>query len=222
MQSLPRASILGILIALGLVLLGWALIPATNPVSVAGACAVLVVYGAAFYFVLPRVSPDVAKWARLFGLLAGGVFAAEILLEYALLPKDNTSWGIAEFGIVFALYFFASFWAAYRRHRLGTGVLTAVLSAMVSSLLWLIAVLAAFYLFRGTERQVQVFTAEGNYQDFTASGMANFDAWTMEDFLGAAFFHSMLGPAIAAFLGLIGGAIGRLVGRATESSFVHG
>ena len=222
MRLFRLVSILGVLVALGLVLLGWAMIPATNLLSVAGACAVLVVYGAAFYFVLPRVETDVAKWARLFGLLAGTVFAAEILLEYALLPKDNTSWGIAEFGIVFALYFFSSFWAAYRSHRLGTGVLTAVLSAMVSSLLWLIVVLAVFYLFRGTQRQVQVFTAEGNYQDFTRSGMASFDAWIMEDFLGGAFFHLILGPAIAAVLGVIGGAIGKLLGQATGRTLVHG
>ncbi len=212
-RAAKAALFFGVLVALGLVLLGWMLIPATNPLSVAGASAVLVVYGAAFYFVLPRVSADAAKWARLFGLLAGAVFAAEILLEYVLLPKDNTSWGIAEFGIVFALYFFSSFWVAHQSHRLGAAVLAAILSAMVSSLLWLIAVLAVFYIFRGTERQAQVFLAEGNYQDFTRSGMASFDTFIMEDLLGAAFFHLILGPAIAAILGVIGGTIGKLLAR---------
>ena len=221
-RMFKAVSLVGVVIAVGLVLLGWALIPATSPVSVAGVCAILIIYGAVFYFLLPRVSPDVAKWARLFGLLAGAVFAAEVLLEYALLPENNTSWGIAEFGLVFALYFFSSFWAAYRSHRLGTGVLTAVLSAMVSSLLWLIVVLAVFYVFRGSDRQAQVFLSEGNYEDFTRSRMASIETFIMEDFLGGAFFHLLLGPAIAALLGLLGGAIGKLVARAAKSSFVHG
>ena len=205
-----------VLIALALVLLGWALIPTTNPISVAGACAILIIYGLAFYFGVPRVGPEVVRWAGLFGPAAGAVFVAEILLEYAVLPKDNTSWGVVEFAAVFALYFLSSFWAAYRSHRLGAGVLTAILSAMLSSLLWLIAVLAVFYAFRGTTRQVQVVLAEGNYQDFAHSGMGAFDAFIMEDFLGGAFFHLLLGPAIAAILGIIGAAIGRLLGRTQE------
>ncbi len=37
----------------------------------------------------------------LFGVLAGVVFAGEILLEYILLPQDNTGMGLVEFGLVF-------------------------------------------------------------------------------------------------------------------------
>ena len=221
-RALRTLSLIGVCIALGLVLLGWALIRATNPLNLAGAGAILIIYGLVFYFGLSRLSPDVLKWAQLFGLLAGAVFIAEILLEYALLPTDNTSWGVVEFALVFALYFLSSFWAAYRNQSFRAGVLTVVPTAMLSSLLWLIAVLAVFYIFRGSERQAHVFLAEGNYQDFTRSGMASFDTFIMEDFLGAAFFHLMLGPAIAAVLGIIGGAIGKLVRQVTVKNSVHG
>jgi hypothetical protein len=80
---------------------------------------------------------------------------------------------------------------------------------MLSSLVWFIAVLACFYLFYGTERQAQVFRAEGNYEDFRRSGMADFATFIMEDFLGAGFFHLLLGPLVAAILASLGGILGR-------------
>src|SRR5512140_1027539 len=95
-RKFPRRLML-LLVALALVLLGWALIPATSLVSVAGAVVILVIYGLVFYFGIPRFSAEAVRWAGWFGVAAGAVFVAEVLLEYALLPKDNTSWGVVEF-----------------------------------------------------------------------------------------------------------------------------
>jgi hypothetical protein len=68
--------------------------------------------------------------------------------------------------------------------------------------------LGVFYLFYGTARQSQVFRAEGNYEDFQRSAMSDFNAFIMEDFLGATFFHLILEPLLASLLGIIGGLAG--------------
>ena len=57
-------------------------------------------------------------------------------------------------------------------------------------------------------RQDAVFRAEGNYDDFRRSGMTDFNAFIMEDFLGASFFHLLLGPLLAGVVGTIGGLVG--------------
>ena len=162
-----------------------------------------------YRFGLPKIHPEILHWTSLFGLLAGAVFVAEILLEYILLPKDNTNWGLIEFGGVFLIYFLSSVWASYHRDSVRSGVLSAMLTAMSSALVWLIVILITFYVFRGTERQAQVFRAEGNFTDFANSGMTDFNAFIMEDFLGAGFFHLLLGPILATLLGAIGGLLGK-------------
>ena len=91
----------------------------------------------------------------------------------------------------------------------GSGVLSAVVAALLSSLIWCIVTLAVFYLFYGSARQTLVFRAEGNYEDFQRSGMSDFNAFIMEDFLGATFFHLLLGPLLASLLGILGGLAGK-------------
>ena len=100
--------LLSVLLGLALVLLGWALIPTVSLPSVCGAGLILVIYGLVGIFVFPRFPPKVLSLVGIFGLLAGALFAGEIMLEYVFLPKDNTSWGYIEFGGVFAIYFLTS------------------------------------------------------------------------------------------------------------------
>jgi hypothetical protein len=199
----------GILLGFILVIFGWILIPTTSLLSIAGICLILVVYALVGYFAFPRIQPEILRLVVVFGFLAGIVFAGEILLEYALLPKDNTSWGLIEFGSVFALYFLGGLWATYKSKSIKEGTLAAILSAMFGSVIWLIFVLLTFYLFRGTMRQVFVFRAEGNFEDFARSGMKDFNTFVMEDFLGAGFFHLLLSPLFAALLGAIGSLLGK-------------
>ena len=181
--------------------------------SVIGICLILGIYGLVIYLGFPKVDPEVLRLAVIFGLIAGIIFVGETLLEYIFLPQDNTVWGLTEFGSVFFLYFLSSLWVAYHRNRIRSGVLSAVLSAMVSALIWLLAVLIVFYVFRGTVRQAHVFQVEGNYEDFANSGMTDFNAFIMEDFLGAGFFHLLLGPLLATILGVIGGLLGRGIAK---------
>ena len=202
-----------IIINICLVLLGKLFIPETNLLGIAGDCLILSIYGIVGYSVFPKNQDKVLRLAGLFGLICGVIFAAEILLEYAILPKDNTSWGLIEFGSVFALYLLASVISTYKNKSIKCGIITAVESALISSIMWMLFVFLTFYLFRGTARQEYVFRIEGNYDDFAHSGMTNFNTFIMEDFLGAGFFHLLIGPIIAALLGVIGGAIGKIILR---------
>jgi hypothetical protein len=205
--------LLGVLVGIILVLVGWRLVPSASLLSVSGVCLILLVYGLLGYFVFPRLRSEIHKLVGVFGLLAGAIFAGEIVLEYVFLPRDNTSWGYLEFGAVFAVYFLTSVLAAYRCKGLRYGLLAAVCNAMLSSLIWLIFILLTFYTFRGSTRQIQVLTAEGDYADFAQSGLHDFNTFVMEDFFGAGFYHLLLAPILAAILGTLGGLLGKGLAR---------
>ena len=211
---LQKSLLSGVLVALVLVFAGRLLVPATSFISTTAAAAILLAYGgiaASCPVRLHRRHPDILRWAIIFGLLAGAVFAGEIVLEYVLLPTDNSHYGMAEFGTVFALYFASAFVAALRSLSIKNAILTSVASAFMASLIWVIIVLAVFYAFRGSPRQALVFRAEGDYEDFARSGMGDFNAFIMEDFMGATFFHLLLGPLVAAVLGVLGGLLGKAI-----------
>jgi hypothetical protein len=210
LSSLRVVFVLGILCALGLVGCGKVLIPATNDLSAAAAVLVLAMYAAIAWFAPCRIEE---KWPMLlsasapFGILAGLIFVCEVLLEYVLLPANNAQMGYVEFGLVMLVYALVGAIAARRYGSVGAGTVAAVTAAIISSLIWFIAVLAVFYSFRGSLRQELVFRAEGNYEDFARSGMTDFDAFTMEDFCGAGFYHLLIGLFVAAILGAVAGCI---------------
>jgi hypothetical protein len=210
----PRAVFaLGILCALALIGYGRLLVPATSDLSVTAAVVVLALY-ATIGWVAPKAIQ--AKWPRILsvtmvlGIFGGLVFACEVLLEYVLLPENNAGMGFIEFGLVLFVYALAAAHTAYRFRSVRAGIIAAGATAMISSLIWFLAVLTAFYAFYGSHRQVLVFQAEGNYEDFARSGMTDFRAFIMEDFLGAGFYHLLLGPLIAATLGAIAGFMATL------------
>ena len=184
--------------------------------SLAGDLIILVIYALLGWFgpfFAHRIHPKILRIGNRFGLLAGVVFASEILLEYWLLPGDNTTMGLVEYGLVLTLFFLAGLWVACQTKAVRPGLLAAIWSAVVASVIWFIAVLFVFYLFNGKPQQTQVFRAEGNYADFARSGLSDFNTFVMEDFMGAGFYHSLLLPAMAAIFGTIGATIGKLLAR---------
>jgi hypothetical protein len=202
----------GVLVALTLVILGRHLVPATSLLSTAAASVALLLYAALaalLPFRLHARCPEILRASVIFGLLAGAVFVSEIVLEYVFLPSDNSRWGYVEFGAVFALYFLSALTIGFRVRNILSAVLAACASSVIASLMWVITVLTVFYLFRGSAQQVAVFTAEGDFEDFARSGMRHFDAFMMEDFMGATFFHLLLGVLVAAVLGFPGGLLGK-------------
>lgn len=200
-------------IAIILITYGWIITPMVSILSVAAAYGIVLIYTLFTIIFLPKIyylDPGIIKFSYYTGLLAGSIFISEVLLEYIILPKDNTMLGLLEFGGVFIIYIISSVIFTYRNNKFKHTLLTALTSAVVSSLIWLITILFVFYLFHGTHRQDLVFSAEGDYQDFIRSGMADFSTFIMEDFFGAAFFHLLLVPAISIFLGVLGWGIGKL------------
>jgi hypothetical protein len=214
MHRLRMSLLVGIGVVFAIVIATRTLVPGTSFTSIAAAAGIFVVYG----FVaalgpswLHQRHSDILPWATLFGLFAGAVFATEIILEYVLLPLDNTVLGEVEFGLVLALYFAAAFIAAVRSTSVTNAVLISMFSAFIASLIWAVVVLAVFHIFRGSPRQDLVLRAEGDYEDFKRSGMHDFNAFIAEDFMGATFFHLLLGPLVAAILGGLGAWLGKAI-----------
>lgn len=146
---------------------------------------------------LERRDQRLLRLAMAFGLTAGAIYAVEIVLEYVLLPSDNTPYGLVEFGLVFLCYLAGGLIAALQTGRARHGLLAALGAALV----WYIVFLAVTYAFKGTPQQTAVFRAEGNLDDFARSGGTNFEAWLVQDNFGAGFYHLLLALFVCAFLG---------------------
>ncbi|SPE56481.1 membrane hypothetical protein [Verrucomicrobia bacterium] len=203
-------------VAVALVISGRLLVPGMSFASTMGALVILLAYGGLAAFCPARWHqrhPEVLRLGIVFGLLAGAVFAVEIVLEYVLLPANNSRYGLVEFGLAFLCYFASAVVSALRMRSIKDAVLTSVTSAFIASLIWVITLLAVFYAFRGSARQVLVLRGEGDYEDFARSGMSNFDVFIMEDLMGATFFHLLLGLLVAAVLGAFGGVVGKISAR---------
>ncbi len=211
-------------LAFVLVLLSRLLVPAVGLVSIGAACFILLVYALVFLrgpHFLEQVNPLLLRWMVRAGLLSGIVLGGEILLEYILVPRDNTPFGLVEYGSVLAIWFLVGLIVGYQTHLARQGVLVSVGAAMLGSLVWLIVLLSTYYLFRDTAVQAQLFRAEGTYEDFAHSGMSDFATFAMEDLLGACFFHLLLAPIIAAILGIIGGMIGKAASRIRKGTRIN-
>lgn len=158
-----------------------------------------------------RVDVLITRTAVAAGLAAGMVFLAEMITEYVFLPKNNTSYGLAEYGIVMAILLLGAIRVAGKTGLVRPGILAGIGAAMVASLLFMIFVTAIFYAFHGTARQEAVLRAEGDFEDFARSGGKDLNRFLMEDFVGAGFFHSLLLPAFGGLLGFIGSVPAKLI-----------
>ena len=192
--------------SLALIAYGFAEHPKASLLSVAAAAIVLTGYGAIGLRVRGARSSANLQASSIAGLVAGAVFGAEILLEYVYQPSSNVAWGYAEFGTVFLICALAAAWAAWRERAIRGAVGVAALTAVISSLIWCLVLLSSFFALEGTNAQTAVLVAEGDPDDFLRSGMSDYATFLIEDLFGATFFHLLLGPLIAALLGLIASA----------------
>ncbi len=213
--------LVGIIINVLLVIYGELLVPTAltasgNGISgfLASLCILLIYAGVILYTVKPteRVHNDILQYSLIFGLIIGSIYFLEIILEYILLPGSqlNLLMGKIEFGLAFVLFFISGVWSVRATRKYFSSVLTSFWCGMVSSLIWLCAVLLVFYLFHDTSQQMAVLQAEGDFEDFKRSGMIDLNAFIIQDFWGAGFFHLLLSPIVATILGSIGGLFGLL------------
>jgi hypothetical protein len=217
-----RAMLLGVATVAVLLAHGLVRFPTTLRASpegvrgLVGDLAILALYGCVAWFgpaATERSSPLTLRLGALGGVAAGAILGGEMLLEYVVLPENNAGMGLAAYGLVLVLYLALSLWAALCTRSFQHGVLAAAWSAAIGTQIWFISVLALFYLFHGTPQQALVFQAEGDLADLLHSGMGDLDAFMMQDFMGAEFFHSLLMPLVAAGLGMLGGGAGWLLAR---------
>lgn len=207
-----------------LVGLGLILTPTTLTASrqgwlgLAAALAMLAVYGALGVWgsrTVERKNPRILPIAVRFGLGIGSIFVVEMLFEYAVLPssKGNERLAYLEFGGMFLCLFLAGLKGGQATGRLWQGLLTAIWSTMIGSLIWGASLLSTYYAFMGTARQEQVLAADQVFEDFKRSGMTDLRAFVMQDYLGGVFFHLLLGLIVAGILGTIGALVANLLAR---------
>lgn len=170
------------------------------------------IYGGSIWFGLKGTHDATeTRFGLLFGVLIAIVFVGEIILELLVTLDDNTPLGTAEFGTVFVLLFIAGLSAAWHSGSTRSAIMASIWAALLGSLVWYAALLSTYYLFRNTPQQQHAFLAEGIFDDFRRSGMADFETFVLQDFWGAGFYHLLLTPLFALILGGAGQGLGGLV-----------
>lgn len=181
----------------------------------------LAVYGALGVWgsrAIERKNPRILSIGSQFGLVIGGLLVAEMLSEYLILPssKGNERLAYLEFGGMFLFLFLAGLKGGHETGRVWHGVLTAIWSTMIGSLIWAGSLLSTYYAFMGTARQEQVLTADQVFEDFKRSGMTDLRTFIMQDYLGGVFFHLLLGLIVAGILGTMGALMSKLLTRVSS------
>ena len=208
----------GALFALALIGYGLLRFPATLTASsdgIKGLLAdifILALYACLGIFGTPRMFKNNAAALRVavvFGMTVSAVYLFVVVSEYLIRysPAGGKMLGIGMVAAIFSLFFLAGVRGAYLSGRFRCGVLAAIQSALLATLLWFCAVMTTYYLFLGTPQQDHVLYVE-NHDDFVHSGMTDFRAFIMQDFMGACFFHLLISPLFAAILGSVGSVIG--------------
>jgi hypothetical protein len=170
---------------------------------------VLIVYGLGWAW--SRFAPRVQYWGIALGILAGMVLGGEVILEYLLLPANNTLYGVVEYSLFLLLMVLAGMLVYREISTLKVSAQAGLLTGMIGSLIWYGVLLLVFHLFFGSLPQAQVFQAEGNLEDFSRSGMTDLTTFIVQDFLGAGFFHLLLGAIFGAVFGFIGGIVWKII-----------
>ena len=203
-----------ILVGFGAFLVPTALTASKNGLSgLIASLMILLVYAIVSVFGLKRtvaIHEKIPGYSLLFGTIIGFLYSVEIILEYIILPNNQLiiNMGKIEFGLAFLLFSLSGLFMVLLSQKFLAAVLTTFWCSIIASLIWLCVVLIVFYLFFGTAQQHAVLTTEGDYDDFVRSGMTDFNAFIIQDFWGAGFFHLLISPIIALILGSLGGLAG--------------
>jgi hypothetical protein len=200
-RRLERVVLAAIAVLLTLLAVGWILAHGATPLP-----AVAVLLGCAVFtrFALrwPGVGPSTPSIAAWFGVAAAAIFVPSIWIEYVGRTVDNRLLAVT----ILSLWTTAGVMATRASGRVRDATIASTVSAILSTVVFLIAVLGAYYALRGSALQDVFFRTEGTYDDFRRSGGGDFTTFVIEDMFGGVFFHSLLGALIASGVGSIGGA----------------
>jgi hypothetical protein len=141
--------------------------------------------------------------------------AVENVAEY-LTPISERASIVLGYAIVAGMVCTFAVAAAIGAYRAGTvrgGVTAAVWAALCEYLIWYATLLLTYHAFVGTGRWERAMRAEGTYDDFGRGGLTDLHAFVVQDYLGAGFFHLVVGVVIAAVIGLFSALLAAGVGR---------
>lgn len=138
-----------------------------------------------------------------------------MLIEYLtpLTSDQDGTLAFLAFGTLFVIFFLTGLWGAKQTGRIRQGLLAAVWSALVGSLIWLNLVLITYYAFNGTPQESHFLEIDQTLADFQHSGMTDLRAFILQDYLGGGFFHLLLSPIFALIFGSAGNLVGKVLAR---------
>ena len=206
-----------LLIIMALLLIGYGLLITPNALganSLIPVIAILMVYFFSSRFgtrALQISGSNALTPGILFGFIIGAIFLVQIASEY-LFPvtgQIDQTWGYIAFGGLPLWYLLASLIGAYLTRSLRAGVLAAMFSAIISSLIWINVLYLLYFFFLHTPQELQVLAADNTLADFKRSGIHDLSTFVMQDYLGGSFFHLLLSPLVAAFIGILGAILGK-------------
>jgi hypothetical protein len=200
-RRLERVVLAAIAVLLSLLATGWALAHGATPwpaVAVLLGCAALTRL-ALRWPGLGASTPSIAAW---FGVAAALVFVPSIWIEYVGRTVDNRLLTVT----ILSLWTTAGVVATRASGRVRDATIASTVSAILSTVVFLIAVLGAYDVLRGSALQDVFFRTEGTYDDFRHSGGADLATFVIDDMFGGVFFHLLFGTLIASGVGSAGGA----------------
>jgi hypothetical protein len=180
------------------------LIAAAAGVLVAGSYGLIGWFGARS---LERRKSRILRLSLPWAIAAGVLFGSSMLGEY-LIPHDNDAGKVVAlgvFGSFFALLFAAGVSGTLATGRVATGALAGFWTALIASELWVLFLLAIYLGFLGTPQEARFLEVDQVLADFERSGQPDLRAFIFGDYMGAVFFHSLLGAIFGLLLGGLGG-----------------
>jgi hypothetical protein len=145
----------------------------------------------------------------LYGAAAFAVaYLLSLLLDLLQRPVPPSPYA---FFVVVA--FAVSACAATRTGSLTTGILTAVWSLVLGTVLWSVGWLAMIYAFWGTSDARRFWVSDGAISDYHRSGTSNLSVFLIRDIQGAMFFHPVLSVVLGVTCGLVGAGLARATAR---------
>ncbi len=188
-----------------------------TPTAISFVPLLAVVFVLALYLVLTFRSPialkkldySVLKTALVIGLLISAIYCVQIVSEYFIPVTGliDQRWGYIAFGALPIWFGIAGGISAYKTKKFRAGIVAAIWSAMISSLLWINILFVMYFVFFGTKQGYAVLVAGETIADFERSGISSLPVFVMQDFMGATFFHLLLSIIAAIIFGSLGALI---------------